>query len=187
MSIQMLRFAAVGDRFLNALTLVDLDGEDMPLIYVNNAFVAMTGYQRQDIIGRNCRFLQGPDTNKTHTLYLRKAIEQHQAIYCDLVNYRKNGEKFYNRLVLMPLSSVIRRYYIGMQIDVSGNVARGLVLGNSFDDLEMSDSIRDGLNTPLMKIQSVLALEDPLDQSGPILDRAFAQILATVKSLPHYG
>ena len=91
--------------------------EDNPIVYVNEAFTRSTGYARSAAIGRNCRFLQGEDTDKADVDKLRGGIENEQTVTVDIFNYRANGEKYRNRLVVSPLhdDSGKLQYSIGIQ------------------------------------------------------------------------
>ena len=91
--------------------------DDNPIVYVNDAFERMTGYSRSSIIGRNCRLLQGPDTNPDDVARLRKAITNEEEISIDLLNYRASGEPFVNRLIIAPVREPDGhvRYFIGIQ------------------------------------------------------------------------
>ncbi len=86
-----------------ALVLADARKEDMPLVYVNKAFEDISGYSSSAILGRNCRFLQGPDTRESNKKEIRKALEARREISIDILNYRANGERFVNRLMITPL------------------------------------------------------------------------------------
>ncbi len=68
-------------------------------MFVNDAFSKLTGYARDEILGRNCRFLQGPDTDRDDVARIRDAVERRVSIEVDLINYKKNGETFWNRLL----------------------------------------------------------------------------------------
>jgi PAS domain S-box-containing protein len=108
----------------NGITLADPDLEDMPIVYANKAFETMTGYAQDEIIGRNCRFLQGKDRGQDARLQLRKAIEKCLSVEVDIRNYKKNGEMFYNHLVLTPLFDEKNQllYYLGVQHDITKQV-----------------------------------------------------------------
>ncbi|MGI8427705.1 MAG: PAS domain-containing protein [Actinomycetota bacterium] len=112
------------DQCVNGVTLSDPDLDDMPLIYANKAFEVMTGYSSDEILGRNCRFLQGEDRNQEGRFKVCEALENRQAVVVDLRNYRKTGELFYNRLSITPLvdreDAVI--YFLGVQYDVTKQV-----------------------------------------------------------------
>lgn len=184
MNEELQRLNAVGDRFHNALTLVDLTQDDQPLVYVNHAFLELTGYVESEILGRNCRFLQGAETDRKDVAKLKAAIHDNQAVFCDLLNYRKDGSTFFNRLVLLPLQLDGRSHFIGMQIDSTRLLEGQISRGRTFDSLKTSEVIRDRLNTPLMKIWTALALAQDAGDCEEILQRAFGQVLDTVRSLP---
>jgi PAS domain S-box-containing protein len=79
--------------------------DDNPIILVNSAFIRLTGYSREEVLGRNCRFLQGKDTNPDTVQALHEAIEQGEAITADILNYKKDGTPFWNRLRIRPIFS----------------------------------------------------------------------------------
>ncbi len=109
------------DACVNGVTLSDPDLPDSPLVYVNRVFEEMSGYTQDEMIGRNCRFLQREDRDQAALETLRKAISQHQACTVTLRNYRKNGELFLNKLSIRPLVDRENRviYYLGIQYDLS--------------------------------------------------------------------
>ena len=78
------------------ITLADPNKEDMPLTFVNKAFEDMTGYNRTEIIGKNCRFLQGPDTNPDPVKSIRESIKNKEELNIDLVKYHKDGKPIWN-------------------------------------------------------------------------------------------
>ena len=82
--------------------LADPNKVDMPVVYVNDAFIKITGYARNEVLGKNCRFLQGPDTERLALDNIRDSIKERRSIDIEIVNYRRNGEKFHNRLMLFP-------------------------------------------------------------------------------------
>ncbi|GLI92404.1 PAS domain-containing protein [Methylocystis echinoides] len=112
------------DSCVNGVTLSDPDLEDSPIVYANKAFENMCGYPQTEIIGRNCRFLQGSDRDQPELDRLRAAIRKGEPIEVTLRNYRKNGELFHNRLVVKPLlderGNVV--YFLGVQYDITEQV-----------------------------------------------------------------
>ncbi|MGF1475843.1 MAG: PAS domain-containing protein [Geminicoccaceae bacterium] len=78
---------------------------DMPIIFVSDEFEAQTGYAADEVLGRNCRFLQGPETDPATVQIIREALAEQATLTIDILNYRKNGTKFWNRLRLRPLYS----------------------------------------------------------------------------------
>ena len=91
------------DSCVNGVSLADPDQEDLPLVYVNKAFETMTGYTLAESIGKNCRFLQGNERNQESIDRLREAIKNKTVVEVTLRNFRKNGEMFYNHLLIQPL------------------------------------------------------------------------------------
>lgn len=85
------------------MVITDPTSHDNPIVYVNDAFLTLTGYEREEILGRNCRFLQGPETNSDDLQKIRRALAARQEIETDLLNYRKDGTTFWNRLLISPV------------------------------------------------------------------------------------
>ena len=112
------------DSCVNGVTLADPDQEDMPLVYVNKAFEKMTGYTQAEVLGKNCRFLQGKENEQEGVNQLRKAIQNKETVEVTLRNYRKNGELFYNHLLMSPLfdSKGDLLYFLGVQYDITQRV-----------------------------------------------------------------
>ncbi|MEK6685912.1 MAG: PAS domain-containing protein [Pseudomonadota bacterium] len=112
------------DSCVNGVTLADPDQEDMPLVYVNKAFETITGYTLAETVGKNCRFLQGNEHDQTGVNRLREAIRNKESVEVTLRNYRKNGELFYNHLLISPLfdSNGNLLYFLGVQYDVTPKI-----------------------------------------------------------------
>jgi PAS domain S-box-containing protein len=112
------------DSVVNGITLSDPDQPDNPIVYANAAFELITGYDREEIIGHNCRFLQGADRDQPEIERIREALRERQAATVTLRNYRKDGSLFYNRFSIRPLYDREGRiiYYLGVQYDVTEQV-----------------------------------------------------------------
>lgn len=80
---------AILDHCVNGVTLADPDQEDCPIVYANKAFSDLTGYGPEDIIGKNCRFLQGQDKGQPEVARLREGIKKHEPVSVTLRNYEK--------------------------------------------------------------------------------------------------
>ncbi|KAK8018200.1 vivid PAS protein VVD [Apiospora marii] len=113
-----------------ALILCDLQQPDCPVVYANEPFTELTGYSQQEIVGRNCRFLQAPggkvkksstrkyidsDTMKK----MRSAVEGNTELAVEVVNFKKNGQQFINLLAMIPIcwDSTEPRYSVGFQAE----------------------------------------------------------------------
>lgn len=112
-----------GDEFDHPIACVNINLPDQPLIYVNKAFQDLTQYPKEQILGKNCRFLQGKETDPVATSLIRHGIQKRIPICQDLINYKKGGEKFFNRLVLCPFEDFNVEYYLGLQHQISSSQA----------------------------------------------------------------
>jgi len=86
-----------------SFVITDPSLEDNPIVFVNDAFTRVTGYARDEILGRNCRFLQGAETDPKAVAEVRRALARAAQITIDLLNYRKDGTPFWNRLRIKPI------------------------------------------------------------------------------------
>lgn len=114
-------FGTAVDHSIVGITIADMRQDDCPLIYVNHAFTEVTGYSKDLAIGYNCRFLQGPDTDPASVRKIREAIKAGRTYSGELINYRHDGSRFWNRLTLSPVGGVPGRpdFYVANQIDVT--------------------------------------------------------------------
>ncbi len=101
--------------------LVDACAPDMPIIYINRGFENITGYTAAEVVGKNCRFLQGAHHDQPSVPLIAEAIRQHRTMSVVLKNFRKNGEEFFNHLHLFPLYNQAGEltHYVGIQNDVT--------------------------------------------------------------------
>lgn len=154
--------------------------DDNPIVYVNDAFERTTGYNRASVIGRNCRFLQGADTNPDTVRDIRCAIEAREDISVDILNYRSNGEPFMNRLLLAPI------------LDGRGDPVYFLGLQKELRDEELdtaADTARVHLDTLYSRISKdlgliVSSLVDQNERDLPKTEEARRQVLRTLDVLP---
>ncbi len=96
-------FAAAMRASRMPMIITDPRRPDNPIVFINEAFAALTGYTRHEALGRNCRFLQGPGTNSVDVDKIRQAVAEQRPIEIDLLNYRKDGSLFWNRLLISPV------------------------------------------------------------------------------------
>ena len=91
--------------------------KDCPMVYISNEFSKHTGYSSKESLGKNCRFLQGPETDESDIQQIRLALKLKKEITIDILNYKKNGEKFWNRLRIMPIFNENKEliYFAGEQ------------------------------------------------------------------------
>lgn len=108
-----------------AAVVSDPNHADNPIVACNEAFLALTGYTREEVIGRNCRFLRGERTEPELTAILREAVASARPAMVELVNYRKNGATFRNAVMIAPLfdKEGALCYFIGSQVQVDTDEA----------------------------------------------------------------
>ena len=117
-------FAAAVRATRMPMVITDPNQRDNPIIFCNVAFQQLSGYSRDEIIGRNCRFLQGPRTDRDEVRLIRDAIAAGHDISVDLLNYRKDGSTFWNALYLSPVRGRDGRirYFFASQLDVTDRI-----------------------------------------------------------------
>ena len=128
----------------------DPSQEDNPIIYTNKTFIEMTGYRQEEVIGRNCRFLQGAETDKEDVQKMRKAIENEEKIILTLQNYRKDGSPFWNRLAIEPVRLGEKLYFIGTQTDITLERSQQQAIMANEDEIEK-------LMLPILSVQENVA------------------------------
>ena len=104
-----------------AVCITDPRLPDNPIVFVNPAFTRMTGYGPDEVLGRNCRFLQGKGTSSSDIARISSALRERRTEIVELVNYRKDGTPFHNALRVSPIHDEAGelRYFLGVQWDVS--------------------------------------------------------------------
>lgn len=117
-------FAAAVRATRMSMIVTDPSLPDNPIVFCNAAFQELTGYERDEIIGRNCRFLQGEGTDAAEISRMRDAVAREQDIKVDLLNYRKDGSTFWNALYLSPVRDAqgVVRFFFASQLDVTDRV-----------------------------------------------------------------
>ncbi|WP_288986763.1 PAS domain-containing protein [uncultured Sphingopyxis sp.] len=97
---------------------------DNPIVECNDAFVALTGYSADEIIGQNCRFLTGPGTETELSEQLRSAIRERRPVLVEILNYKKDGTSFRNAVLVAPIfgSDGSLEYFLGSQMEVGDAV-----------------------------------------------------------------
>lgn len=103
------------------IVVTDARQPDNPIVLANQAFLDLTGYTDAEIIGRNCRFLQGPETSHEAIDRIRAAVSEGRSLTVEMLNYRRNGSKFWNQLYISPVTDENGRviYFFASQVDVT--------------------------------------------------------------------
>ncbi len=121
-AIDHAQLAAIAiERTRMPMVVADPQQPDCPIVFANRAFLDQTGYRADEVLGRNCRFLQGPDTDPATIDEIRAAVADGRELTIELLNYRRDGHSFWNRLMLSPITDDDGRllYYFASQLDVT--------------------------------------------------------------------
>src|SRR5947209_5898239 len=107
----------------NGILITDPHQRDNPIIYVNPAFERITGYRMDEVLGRNCRFLQGSDTDPATVAVMRQALAEQRDCQVVIRNYRKDGATFWNELTISPVhdGSGGVTHFVGVLVDISAD------------------------------------------------------------------
>jgi PAS domain S-box-containing protein len=142
------------------ITITDPGRPDNPLVYVNDRFVEMTGYDREEAVGVNCRFLQGPDTGEEPVERLRESIAAAESTSVELLNYRRDGTEFWNRVSIAPIRDDDGRVtqWVGFQEDISAFKEREVALERQNERLDsfagiVSHDLRNPLNVAKGRVE----------------------------------
>ncbi|MCR0985026.1 ATP-binding protein [Roseomonas populi] len=103
------------------MILADPRQDDCPIAFANNAFLDLTGYEEKEVVGRNCRFLQGAGTDPAHVRQLREAIQEKRPVALEILNYRRDGTPFWNAIFMGPVFDTAGEliFFFASQLDVS--------------------------------------------------------------------
>lgn len=137
-NLELWPFVAVVQASHTPTILTDPRLPDNPIIFANDAFLRLTGYGRDEILGRNCRFLRGPETDRETSKAVWSAVEEARAVSMRLLNYRKDGSAFWNQLHISPIFDEVGvlTYFVGYQHDVTAEVEAEQALQAARRELE---------------------------------------------------
>ena len=167
------------------ITITDPELPDNPMVYVNDRFVEMTGYDRDYAVGVNCRFLQGPDTDEAAVSTLRDAIAAEESTSVELLNYRQDGTEFWNRVSIAPITDADGRVteWVGFQEDITEFKTREAALKRQNERLDsfasiVSHDLRNPLNVAQGRVELAettvdedAEIDEHLDATAAALDR----------------
>ncbi|KMK78117.1 PAS domain-containing protein [Alkalihalobacillus pseudalcaliphilus] len=155
-----------------AIVITDPAKADNPIVYMSKGFSLMTGYQRQEVIGRNCRFMQGPDTDLQTVKKIKDAITNQTSFSAEILNYKKDGTPFWNQLTIDPVyfEKEKRFFFIGMQKDIT---EQKKTEQKYMDSVQLIESISNPI-VPLFRDIAVLPLVGETNQER------FNKLMATI-------
>ncbi|WP_432562566.1 PP2C family protein-serine/threonine phosphatase [Kineococcus sp. SYSU DK003] len=151
-----------------SIAISDPTAPDDPLVWVSPGFEQLTGYTSAEIVGRNCRFLQGPDTESTVVDRLREGLAADRTVSATLLNYRHDGSAFYNHLVVSPVfdAAGALTHRVGIQTDVTGQF--------------LASRERDAAQAEVDRAQRAQADAESADRYGQLLLVMSEALAATV-------
>ena len=145
-------FAAAMAATSAGVTLSDAHQSDLPLVNVNAAFLRLTGYEESEVIGRNCRFLQGEETSANAKAALANALRERRGIKLRLLNYRRDGARFWNELTIDPIFGGDRQLtgFVGIQKDITAETEQTSQLN---ERIELLDATNHSLKSLLEDLE----------------------------------
>ena len=154
-------FAAAIRATRMAMIITDPREPDNPIVFVNDAFLRLSGYSRDEIMGTNCRFLQGPDTDRGAVRQVREAIDETRDISIDLLNYRKDGTPFWNALYMSPVVNEADelQFFFASQMDVTDRVEGNLRILEDKERIEREVALRTKDLTEALAAKTMLVHE----------------------------
>lgn len=120
-----LDLATTVERIQQNFVICDPTLPDCPIVFASDAFLELTEYKREEVLGRNCRFLQGAGTDQNTVAQIRDAIKTGAEVTVRILNYTKTGRPFWNMFTLAPMGDAdgTTRFYVGVQVDVTAGQA----------------------------------------------------------------
>ncbi len=126
-------FAAAFKATRMPMLITDPRQDDNPIIFCNRAFSTLTGYSREELVGRNCRLLQGPETDRGAIQRLSEAVAAERDVALDILNYRKDGTTFWNALFVSPVRDAKGEviYFFASQLDFTNIKSKEIELAQA--------------------------------------------------------
>jgi PAS domain S-box-containing protein len=145
-------FAKAVAETVDGVTIADARDPDLPLVFANQAFYKMTGYAEAEVLGRNCRFLNGEKTDPAVLQTIRKSLGAKQTCMAELLNYTKAGKPFWNRVSLIPIVDETGEltHVVGLQSDITAakeaDAARQQLVGMTTTMRTVNDIVNNFMN-----------------------------------------
>ena len=140
----------------NGIVLSDPRLPDCPIVYTNEAFLQMTGYAEDEVVGRNCRFLQGAETDPETIRVLREAVRAERPCQVSILNYRKDGTSFWNEVTVSPVRDAKGglTHFVGIQTDVTARQTAEVERVRAADTLRQFQLLAENANDSFFLIDA---------------------------------
>ena len=161
---------------ISGIVITDWLQEDNPIVFCNSAFEEMTGYSQDEVLGRNCRFLQAENREQIGRYKLQEALSAGADCHIELANYRKDGTMFYNELYIAPIKNNqgVITHYIGIQNDITVRRQKEISMELAFKLQKQKDDFTNlashELRTPITSLRATLQLMNQIIQEKQIED-----------------
>lgn len=168
------------------LTIADARQPDMPLVFVNKTFEKITGYHCNEVLGKNCRFLQGHHAQQEEITQIKSSLVKHKPCTVTLLNVKKSGEPFYNELHISPLCNADGEvtHFVGVQTDVTEKVhLQQAVLERKVSLEQMIEERTNQLHTKNSALQEIVSQIE--HEKNKIKENVDANIEAMVLPIVH--
>ena len=145
----------------NGIVITDASQPDNPVIYINPAFERITGYSAAEAVGQNCRFLQGDHRDQPSLQQLRQAIAEGTDCTVEVINYRKNGEPFWNQLSISPIYDPGGQltHFVGIQTDICDRKRAEAQLHQQMQELEQARRTAEAANQAKSEFLAMMSHE----------------------------
>lgn len=162
-----LDLATTVERVQQNFVVCDPSLPDCPIVFASDAFLELVEYQRSEVLGRNCRFLQGPATDRATVAKIREAVAGGRECIVRLLNYKKSGAMFWNMFTLAPIMDIEGniKFFVGVQVDVTAREA-GKEPADWVPTAAVENKARDTLKTAASNINAALQ-SVPFGQRDP--------------------
>jgi hypothetical protein len=175
------------DLFVDCVTFVDVAAPGRPCVFVSRKFEVVTGFEKSEVVGKNLSLLQGELTDPETIKFMRHCFDLRVSCVQDIVNYRKNGTPFLNRLLMLPMHSYSDEnsfIYIGLQNDMTAT--KGISPSNEYLSRVSNDEIKHVMNNKLAIALSNISLMVKKSKNSEQVMKSVERFEAIVHSINDY-
>lgn len=161
-----------------SFVITDPSLQDNPIVYASDGFLSLTGYSREQVLGRNCRFLQGTETNPQKVAEIRKALQTGDDVSVTFLNYCADGTPFWNKLFIAALRDAQNNIvnYIGVSVKVAGDHE------NEDSQLQQATNVHEQQNAALVGTNGYVPVDVDADATVMAIEGA---VTAAVAAAPN--